>query len=106
MAGNEGIIIAKKYIKLLTELGIDIQKAYLYGSFARNQSDENSDIDILLITDKENTENMQLKIKIWQLTRKVDNRIEPKIISRKRFDTDEVSPVLEMIRREGLEISI
>lgn len=83
--------------------GIPVQKAYLYGSYRNNNATENSDIDILVISDSfEN--NDKLRAKAWLLTDQVDARIEPYTISLKKFLNDDVSPLLHIIREEGLEI--
>jgi len=38
------------------------------------------------------------------LTTKVDSRIEPFIVGAKRFLIDDYSPLLEIVRQEGIEI--
>ena len=48
---EEAIEIVKEYIKRVKALGVDIKKAYLFGSFARNHQTEWSDIDVALIGD-------------------------------------------------------
>ena len=35
----------------------------------------------------------------------VDSRIEPYLISRKRFENDDTSPIIQMVKREGIEIA-
>lgn len=42
----------KKFISLLENNNIKIQKAYLFGSHAKGKADEWSDIDLALISDK------------------------------------------------------
>jgi len=39
-----------EYIKLLNESGLLIDKAYLFGSAARNEQHEGSDIDVMLVS--------------------------------------------------------
>ena len=43
--------------------------------------------------------------KTWRLTTKVDSRIEPFIVGTKRFLIDDYSPLLEIVRQEGIEIT-
>jgi predicted nucleotidyltransferase len=62
---------------LLNEAGLKVQKAFLYGSFARNEANADSDIDVMLISENFNNNDLKLKAKAWQLTRKADLRIEP-----------------------------
>lgn len=42
--------IVRSYIKELESLGIQVEKIILYGSFARGASGEDSDIDLLVIS--------------------------------------------------------
>ena len=41
---------------------------------------------------------------IWRLTRKVDSRIEPYAVGLSRFDNDDVSPLLQIVKLEGIPI--
>ena len=65
MAQSEIIEPVKKYCLSLSSLGIPVTKAYLYGSWARNEANENSDIDVMV-----------------------------------------VSPLLQIVKKEGLEITL
>ncbi|RPH30053.1 MAG: nucleotidyltransferase domain-containing protein [Bacteroidales bacterium] len=40
--------IVRQYVANLNKGGVKIYKAYLFGSYARNQASDNSDIDVLL----------------------------------------------------------
>jgi hypothetical protein len=42
--------------------------------------------------------------KVWALTRQVDARIEPYGIGIRKFLSDDVSPLLYIVKREGIEI--
>ncbi len=59
-----------------------IEAAFLYGSFARNQQDAASDIDILVIG-KPNTES--LAVSIQKLERQLAREINYAVLSRKEF---------------------
>jgi len=47
-----------------------------------------------------------LKVKAWRLTEKVNNKIEPYIIGLRKFTNDDVSPLLQVVKREGIEIPV
>ena len=53
MAKREIVEILKKYIIVLRSEGITIDKAYLYGSYLSNTATDESDIDIMLVTENE-----------------------------------------------------
>jgi uncharacterized protein len=105
MADKQIINTIRNYIRLLNREGFGINKAFLYGSFASGNTHETSDIDLMLISDNLDENDIQKKSQAWVLTRKIDCRIEPYLVSLVRFNQDESSPLLEIVRREGLEIS-
>jgi predicted nucleotidyltransferase len=94
-----------EYIKILNESGLNIEKAFLFGSAARNEAREESDIDVMLVSRRFDDQSDDLAYGlIWKLTRKVDSRIEPYAIGLSRFDTDEVSPLLQIVKKEGIPV--
>ncbi len=104
MVQREVIKILKEYLHILEESGIYIQKAFLYGSYARNDANEQSDIDVMLISEIFDKNDDKQIGKIWRLTTKINTRIEPYTVGINRFLKDDVSPLLEIVRREGIEI--
>lgn len=48
---EEAIETVKKYVKAVRALGVNVRKAYLFGSFAKNRQHEWSDIDVALVGD-------------------------------------------------------
>jgi predicted nucleotidyltransferase len=105
MAQSEIIKLLQSYIRLLNNAGLKIHKAFLYGSFARNDAKADSDIDIMLVSDNFDDNNIKEKAKAWQLTRKVDLRIEPFTIGSKRFFSDDDSALVDQVKKEGIEIA-
>jgi predicted nucleotidyltransferase len=106
MAKDEVIGKVKEYIRILNESGLNIEKAFLYGSAARNEATADSDIDVLLVSrDFENRADDRAFGLIWRLTKKVDTRIEPYAIGLSRFNKDDVSPLLQIVKKEGIPIS-
>lgn len=103
MAKNEVIEILKTYIHLLRAEGISVDKAFLYGSHLSNTATNESDIDLMIVTEDENDD--YLAGKIWKLTRKVNSKIEPFLIGTKRFNSNDNSPLVDLVKRTGLEIA-
>jgi predicted nucleotidyltransferase len=102
MAKREIVEILKKYIFVLRSEGITIDKAYLYGSYLSNTATDDSDIDIMIVT--ENEDDYQTG-KVWSLTRKVNSKIEPYLVGKRRFNNNEDSPLIDLVKRTGLEIA-
>lgn len=100
------INIVKKYLDVLLQNGIEIKKAILFGSHAKNEAKEDSDIDLILVSPLFDEDNDEYTGRIWRYTSVSDYRIEPIAIGEKRFNEDNISPLLEIVRREGIEIAI
>lgn len=106
MAQNEVIDIVKQFIRNLQKDGIIIKFAYLFGSFARNEASPNSDIDVLLVSDMFDTDDDYVLSKPWLPKYRNDFRIEPISIGSKRFETDDVSPIIQIAKQEGVRIQV
>lgn len=106
MDDKKVINIIKKYLKALSDNGIKVDKAILFGSYAKGEARANSDIDLLLVSSMFNEENDDYTGIIWRLTEVSEYKIEPIAIGEKRYLEDDVSPLLEIARTEGVKISI
>lgn len=106
MPQKEIVTIVQRYIAVLKAAGIPIQKVFLYGSCARGENSKQSDIDVLLISDVFDTNDDYVTARPWLYTVNVDYRLEPYVVGMKRFMSDTTSPLLEIIRREGVEIAV
>jgi len=104
MAKKEIIDIARKYMMLLRKEGIEVERIYLYGSYSKEKETEDSDIDLMVVANSDNMDDYSTG-KIWALTKKVNSRIEPYLVSKKRFETDDTSPIIQIVKREGIEIA-
>ena len=106
MSQADVINIIRSYLIALHEAGIIIDQAYLYGSYATNQANDDSDIDVLLVSGMFDTDDDIILSKPWLYASKIDHRIEPFAVGKKRFMLDDISPVLESVRHRGIEIHI
>ena len=103
MGKREVIELLKKYISLLKAEGIAIDRAYLYGSYLSNTATDESDIDLMIVT--KDADDDYTAGKIWSLTKNVNSKIEPYLIGSDRFNDDENSPLVDLVKRTGLEIA-
>jgi predicted nucleotidyltransferase len=104
MSQTEVIVLVKSYLDALKQAGIPIAMAYLYGSYARDEATPDSDIDLLLVSSVFDTNDDLTLSKPWLYTTQIDSRIEPFPVGLKRFESDQVSQLLEIVRREGIRI--
>jgi predicted nucleotidyltransferase len=104
MSKSEVIIILNSYIRLLRKAGIPIEKAYLHGSYAHDNASESSDIDVMLISPFFDTTDDLILSSPWRYTVKIDHRIEPVAIGSERYKSDDISPIIQIVKKEGIEI--
>jgi len=103
MDKREDIIsIVKQYLELVraSSFPMKINKAYLFGSFAADSPQKNSDIDIALVVDEWVGDYEEAIVPIWRLRKKVDFRIEPHII----VPNEDYADFLPEIQKTGIEI--
>ncbi len=104
MSQAEVITLIRKYLKALKQAGIPVEIAYLYGSYARNEATVDSDIDLLLVSSVFDTNNDIILASPWLYTTQINPRIEPLSVGIEKFQNDSVSPLYEIVRKEGIKI--
>ncbi len=93
----------KKYLRLSKEMYADIEKAYLFGSFAKGKSNTDSDIDIALVfKNLDDSNRFMVQVQLMLLASQIDSRIEPHPISLNDFQSG--NPFVAEIQKTGLEI--
>ena len=97
------INMTNEFLKGLKDIGINLKKAYLFGSYARNKQHEHSDIDVALIAD-EFVGVGPVDIKTFLKILRNYILIHPKTYSTAEFEDG--NPFLEEIKKTGIEISI
>ena len=103
MDKNIDIAVAK-YLDLIKEKYSEIESAYIFGSFAKGKSTEDSDIDLALIfTNLDDSKRFEIQVQLMLLASKIDSRIEPHPISREDFNSG--NPFVVEIKKTGIEIA-
>jgi len=105
MANQKIVELLKRYVVLLNSEGISVSRAYLFGSYATGTATEQSDIDLMIVSDKYDENDDAAIGKAWRLTRNISTRIEPYLISTKKFYNDSTSPLISTIKANGIEIA-
>lgn len=106
MASQQIIDKVRVYRRKLQEEGIPVNEMYLFGSFATGLETDESDIDVMIVTDLESAGDDWKVGKMWRLTKFADTRIEPFVIDQARFQEDNISPVIRAVKREGVMIHL
>ncbi len=101
---ESAVELVKKYIQELKENNIHIQEAYIFGSYARGNPNEESDIDIALVSNVFTGDRFEDRRKIVPLRRKIDNRIEP--IPFRPEDFQKGGNFIDEIKKTGKAVSV
>ena len=95
------LVEARQFLTELRALGVPLRQAVLFGSFARNEQHEHSDIDLALVADTfTGAAFIDIKPFIRALVRHVT--VEPHTFSPEQF-TD-WNPFVQEIKRTGIVV--
>ena len=102
MVNTAILAIAENFLRQIPiELGVT--KSYLFGSYAKGNENEESDIDIAIVV-ANMPDFFYTQSQLRKLRRKIDLRIEPHPIREKDFNI--LNPFASEIERTGIEIRI
>src|SRR4030042_1826054 len=104
VATDSAIDAVKRYIKELQKHDIPIQGAFIFGSHAKGNPKEESDIDVALISTAFSGDRFEDRRKIVPLRRKIDSRIEP--IPFRPEDFQKGGILVDEIKKTGKAINI
>ena len=91
------------YIKLIQQEYSDFESVYVFGSIAKGNSDQDSDIDLAIIfRDLDDSKRFDVQVQLMLLASQIDTRIEPHPISHNDFFSD--NPFVVEIKKTGFEI--
>jgi predicted nucleotidyltransferase len=100
---SEGIKIARRLKKQLQSAGIAFDAIYLFGSVARDEAHEWSDIDVAILCkpfrETRHEENMEIRRARWD----IDVRIEPFCLHPEDFQ-NKYFGLAQEIKRTGVEV--
>src|SRR3990167_2209486 len=97
------IDITKKYLTEVRRLGINIDRAYLFGSYAKGKVWEGSDMDICVISDNFGKDYMKDKMLLNKAALKIDSRIEPVAYSPDDFE-NKYDSLVDEVKRFGIMV--
>lgn len=107
MARREVLAIVKRFVAEVESRGIPVSRVILYGSQARGTAGEWSDIDLVVISPAfDAPDGAALVDALWESTVATHGRVEPIACGERRWLEDRESPIVEIARREGVEIDL
>ncbi len=94
--------IIAQYIEALRKNRITVSEVYLFGSYARQYANPDSDIDLAIVSNSFSGNRFLDRRKIVPLRRNIDNRIEPIPFTPDDFTPSD--PLAVEILAHGIEI--
>jgi predicted nucleotidyltransferase len=104
MVSDEVLRKVSIYIAALRDKGITISRVFIFGSQARGTATQESDIDVCIISPLFDEDHYKYAPELWGGTERCEFRIEPVAVGQQRFLTDESSPLIAIVREEGVEV--
>lgn len=83
---NEMIDLIKRYHDVLKQSML-VDAIYLFGSYSRGTADQDSDIDLLVVSPDFTDDIIEDRMKLMRARREVDYRIEPHPVLRGKLDS-------------------
>jgi predicted nucleotidyltransferase len=107
MANKRIVKSIQNYLQAVAKTGIPVKYGVLFGSYAKGQEHEWSDIDLLVVSpryDRRWTHNDWADL--WVIAAHTDVRIEPIPVGEKQFKNNRDSLIIDIARREGQIIPV
>ena len=105
MADPTVINIVRQYLRNLAQQGILARMGVLFGSYATSHPGRWSDIDLLVVSPAFDGAFSQDAIdSLWYVAARTDSRIEPIPWGERQWVEDDVAPIIEVARRQGVQV--
>lgn len=97
------VINSIKRFKESIKSGLNVKKVILFGSYARGNYTDNSDIDVCIIAE-DISNNYLAMLQIAPKVVDIDVRIEPVVFSDKEFNGSDLYGLLKQVKDYGIEV--
>jgi uncharacterized protein len=104
MDKNDAVRISKRYLQRVLNSGLGFSEAWLFGSFAKGNQHENSDIDIAIILNDNINNSFETEVKLMIIRKGDETLIEPHTFTKAEFDYR--IPIVNQITKYGVRIEI
>jgi predicted nucleotidyltransferase len=101
----EALRISQNYLNRVRESNVEFSEAWLFGSYARGNQHDNSDIDIAIVLNDNIAHTFETDVKLMLIRSKGDETlIEPHAFTKEEFDN--TIPIVSQITQFGERIII
>lgn len=94
MVEPEIISMLQKYKKLLAR-HMPIEQLILYGSYAKGNACNESDVDVAVVVDKISGDFLSTRPLLWKLRREIDDRIEPVLVEKSHDESGFLAEIIK-----------
>lgn len=102
MSDQDAVAVSKKFVSAVKKV-YPVEKAYLFGSFAKNKFNEASDIDVCVVSPVFGKNYLEEEMKLIGMSVKIDSRISPVPLSSVDIN-DKWSQLAHEITTHGIQI--
>ncbi len=103
MKRSEGLTIARRFQEAVRARGYPVQRMLIYGSVARDEATEDSDLDIAVICEPFASTRQEENVALRRLRWGIDMRIEPFCLHADDFRNPAFA-LPHAVEREGIEV--
>ena len=104
MDKTDALAICRNYLLRLKENDLNFSEAWLFGSYARGNQHENSDIDVAIIMNDVSSIPFETEVKLMTFRKGEETLIEPHVFPKSEFARS--LPIVEQILKFGVPINI
>ncbi|UCD53100.1 MAG: nucleotidyltransferase domain-containing protein [Phycisphaerales bacterium] len=105
MADTTVLEIVRQYLRNIAEQGIQPHMGILFGSYASGHATRWSDIDLLVVSAAfDGSFPREMVNRLWRVAARTDSRIEPIPCGQRQWIEDATTPIIEIARREGVQV--
>ena len=101
MDKETAIKISKSYLMKIKDKKINFSEAWLFGSYAKGNYQENSDIDIAIVL-SDNSKTFDIEVQLMIIRTGEETLIEPHVFNKYDFKTN--SSIVNQIKKTGLQL--
>ncbi len=104
MDKNEALRISKGYLQRVQNSDLGFSEAWLFGSYAKGNQHDNSDIDIAIVLKDNVNHTFETEVKLMVIRKGDETIIEPHAFTKAEFDYR--TPIVNQIIKYGVRIEI
>lgn len=102
MDKSDALRLSKRYLKRVQNSDLGFSEAWLFGSYAKGNQHDNSDIDIAIVLKESVNHTFETEVKLMIIRKGDETLIEPHAFSREEFDFN--MPFVNQIVKYGEKI--